>query len=55
MPSPPAYGIDEARWMGLMETMAAQCVASGSHANNPKVPDAAEIVELYKQVWGANR
>ena len=55
VPSPPAYGIDEARWMGLMETMAAQCVASGSHANNPKVPDAAEIVELYKQVWGANR
>ena len=55
VPSPPAYGIDEARWMGLMATMAAQCVASGSHANNPQVPDAAEIVELYKQVWGANR
>jgi len=55
VPSPPAYGIDETKWMGLMETMAAQCVASGSHANNPKVPDAAEIVELYKQVWGANR
>lgn len=55
VPSPPAYGIDEARWAGLMQTMAAQCVASGSHANNPKVPDVAEIVELYKQVWGANR
>jgi len=55
VPSPPAYGIDEAGWFGLMETMAEQCVASGSHANNPKVPDEATIVELYKQVWGANR
>ena len=55
VPSPPAYGIDESKWFGLMETMARQCVASGSHANNPKIPDEATIVELYKQVWGANR
>ncbi|MEQ8817300.1 MAG: iron-containing alcohol dehydrogenase [Thalassobaculum sp.] len=55
VPSPPAYGIDESKWFGLMETMARQCVASGSHANNPKIPDETTIVELYKQVWGANR
>ena len=38
-----------------METMASQCIASGSHANNPRVPTQNEIVELYKQVWAANR
>jgi len=55
VPGPPAYGIDEAKWFGLMDTMASQCIASGSHANNPKVPEKPEIVELYRQVWGANR
>lgn len=55
VPTPPAYGIEEAAWIGLMDTMAAQCIASGSHANNPRVPDKAEIIELYKQVWSANR
>ncbi|MCR9174810.1 MAG: iron-containing alcohol dehydrogenase [Alphaproteobacteria bacterium] len=55
VPSPPGYGIDEAKWSGVMETMAAQCIASGSHANNPRVPAQAEIVELYRQVWAANR
>jgi alcohol dehydrogenase class IV len=55
VPSPPGYGIEEAKWTGLMETMAAQCIASGSHANNPRVPTQDEIVELYKQVWAANR
>lgn len=55
VPTPPAYGIDEAKWSGLMETMASQCIASGSHANNPRIPEHGEIVELYKQVWAANR
>src|SRR3546814_20051412 len=55
VPSPPAYGIEEARWTGLMATMAAQCVDSGSHANNPKCPDAAAIAQPYRPVWGANR
>jgi alcohol dehydrogenase class IV len=55
VPTPPAYGIDEAKWTGLMDTMASQCIASGSHANNPRIPEHGEIVELYKQVWAANR
>ncbi|MDF1792933.1 MAG: iron-containing alcohol dehydrogenase [Thalassobaculaceae bacterium] len=55
VPTPPAYGIEEAKWSGLMDTMASQCIASGSHANNPRVPEHSEIVELYKQVWAANR
>jgi len=55
VPSPPGYGIEEGRWNGLMETMAEQCIASGSHANNPRIPVKGEIVELYRQVWAANR
>lgn len=55
VPTPPAYGIDEATWNGVLDTMASQCIASGSHANNPRVPEHGEIVELYRQVWSANR
>ena len=56
VPSPAAYGIDEAAWNGKMELMAEQALASGSPANNPRVPDKAEIVALYREVWtGAAR
>ena len=51
VPSPAAFGIDRDRWDGLIETMAAQALASGSPANNPRVPDAAEIAALYRQSW----
>src|SRR3546814_17891752 len=37
--SPPAYGINEARWTGLLATMEAPGVASGSHANNTQTPN----------------
>jgi alcohol dehydrogenase class IV len=53
VPSPHAYGIDEARWNGLLDTMADQALASGSPANNPRVPDKPEIVALYREAWGA--
>ncbi len=51
VPSPSAYGIDEARWTGLLDHMAAQALASGSPANNPRVPSPDEIVALYRQAW----
>jgi alcohol dehydrogenase class IV len=51
VPTPEAYGIDRARSDGLIETMASQALASGSPGNNPRVPSAAEIVALYKQVY----
>jgi hypothetical protein len=31
--------------------MAQQALASGSPANNPRVPSAAEIIALYDLVW----
>ncbi len=56
VPAPAEYGIDEAVWDGKMELMAEQALASGSPANNPRVPDKAEIVTLYREVWtGAPR
>lgn len=51
VPTPAAYGIDPAKWDGLLETMAAQALASGSPGNNPAVPSAEEIVALYRRAW----
>jgi alcohol dehydrogenase class IV len=58
VPTPADFGIDEAAWAGKMTLMADQALASGSPANNPRVPTAEEIVSLYREVWvgaAANR
>jgi len=54
VPSPRQFGIDPAEWEAKLDLMADQALASGSPANNPRVPDKAEIVALYRQVWAAN-
>jgi alcohol dehydrogenase class IV len=51
VPSPRAYGIDAARYEELLPVMAGQALASGSPANNPRVPSADEIVALYRRVY----
>ncbi len=51
VPTPADFGIKEADWNGKMALMAEQALASGSPGNNPRVPDAAEIVALYREVW----
>jgi alcohol dehydrogenase class IV len=51
VPSPGDYGIDEAAWMESLPLMAEQALASGSPANNPRIPDVAEIIDLYRRVW----
>ena len=51
LPTPAAYGIDPAAWDGLLPTMAAQALASGSPANNPAVPTAEDITALYRRAW----
>ncbi len=53
VPGPREYGIDASRWQDSLEEMAAQALASGSPANNPRVPEAADIVALYRRVWTA--
>jgi alcohol dehydrogenase class IV len=56
VPSPAEYGINAAARNTRMELMAEQALASGSPGNNPRVPDKAEIVALYQEVWtGAAR
>src|SRR5689334_17474488 len=51
VPSPRAYGIDRARYDELLPVMASQALASGSPANNPRVPTADEIIDLYRRVY----
>jgi alcohol dehydrogenase class IV len=56
VPMPGAYGIKEADWFAKTDLMAEQALASGSPANNPRVPTKEEIVALYREVWtGAAR
>lgn len=54
VPTPAGFGIEPAVWEGKLELMAEQALASGSPANNPRVPTKEEIVSLYRQVWAAN-
>ncbi|MFC5667956.1 iron-containing alcohol dehydrogenase [Kitasatospora misakiensis] len=52
VPTPRSYGIDHADWTRLTPVMAEQALASGSPANNPAVPTAAQIEDLYARVYG---
>jgi alcohol dehydrogenase class IV len=51
VPSPRAWGIDATRYEELLPVMARQALDSGSPANNPRVPGADEIIELYRRVY----
>src|SRR3989440_10142485 len=51
VPTPRAYGIERSRYDELLPLMASQALASGSPANNPRVPSADEIIELYRRVY----
>ena len=53
VPTPGAYGIDAQAWFDALPLMAEQALASGSPQNNPRVPDAGQIIELYERVWAA--
>ena len=51
VPSPQAYGIERGRYHELLPLMASQALASGSPANNPRIPTADEIIDLYRRVY----
>jgi len=51
VPSPRKHGIDANEWDRLLPLMADQALASGSPGNNPIVPTAEEIVDIYRQAW----
>lgn len=52
VPTPREYGIDRATWDRLTPLMAEQALASGSPANNPAVPTAEQVADLYAQAYG---
>jgi alcohol dehydrogenase class IV len=51
VPGPKAFGIARSDWFAALELMAQQALDSGSPANNPRVPQAQEIVQLYQRIW----
>jgi alcohol dehydrogenase class IV len=52
VPTPAEFGIDHRAWNVNIDSMVRQAIASGSPANNPRVPSENEIEELYQEVWG---
>ena len=51
VPTPEAYGISRKVWEENVPAMVEQAIASGSPANNPLIPSAQEIEELYLRLW----
>lgn len=43
--------VDQSTFESKLESMAEDALASGSPQNNPRVPTAGEIAELYRQAW----
>jgi alcohol dehydrogenase class IV len=52
VPTPEKLGIERKRWFDAIPTMVQQAIASGSPANNPRVPTSQEITDLYIEVYG---
>ncbi|MEJ2743349.1 MAG: iron-containing alcohol dehydrogenase [Gammaproteobacteria bacterium] len=51
VPTPKMFGIDQNEFFELMPNMAEQALQSGSPGNNPRVPTAEEIIEIYRMLW----
>ncbi|WP_101845478.1 iron-containing alcohol dehydrogenase [Halobacillus sp. Marseille-P3879] len=45
------WGIDKQEFESVISKMASDALASGSPANNPRIPEQAEIEELYKDCF----
>ncbi|STZ76586.1 iron-containing alcohol dehydrogenase [Bergeriella denitrificans] len=51
VPTLAEFGVTREVFDSVVETMAEQALASGSPANNPRVPDKATIIDIYRQLW----
>ncbi|MFK3779350.1 iron-containing alcohol dehydrogenase [Agrobacterium sp. NPDC089420] len=51
VPTPEAFGIDRSRYLELVPEMVRQGLASGTPANNPRVPTIAEMKRLYELAY----
>ncbi|MFP3919733.1 iron-containing alcohol dehydrogenase [Lysinibacillus telephonicus] len=51
IPNMKTWGIDEQKFGQVLDKMATDAIASGSPANNPKVPTKQEIIDLYNYCY----
>ena len=51
VPTPEQFGISREHFFGNLEIMAEQAIGSGSPGNNPRVPSAEDIIQIYKKLW----
>lgn len=51
VPTPQDYGIAKADWEASLDLMAQQALDSGSPNNNPRIPNAEEIISLYQAIY----
>ena len=51
VPTPALRGVERDRWDAAVPTMAQQAIASGSPANNPRIPSAEEIEGIYQRIY----
>jgi alcohol dehydrogenase class IV len=51
VPTPAEFGIDHLAWEESIPSMVQQALASGSPANNPRVPSEVEMKGLYREIW----
>lgn len=51
VPTPRSYGIDERAWRQKIPTMVEQAIASGSPANNPRVPTPDDVSAIYSEIY----
>ena len=51
VPTPAEFGIERSAWEESIPSMVQQALASGSPANNPRVPSEEDIEELYREIW----
>lgn len=51
VPGPAAWGIDRAEYDEMLPVMVEQALASGSPANNPRIPSETELTYLYHKAW----
>ena len=51
VPTPEQFGIDREHFFNNLQVMAEQALASGSPGNNPRVPSADKIIQIYRKLW----
>ncbi|MGK0375421.1 MAG: alcohol dehydrogenase class IV [Arenicella sp.] len=51
VPTLAEFGVAKADFDNVLDVMVEQALASGSPANNPRIPVADEIKQIYRQLW----